>query len=563
MFFNSFQAQDISNIQKKTCPSYKSNEENKIQVSCDGVSECKSNSISVDVYSTKHTQCQVVYPHTLVRPIRKKSVDNKEQLIQFLKDVSEVDCNWISHFIADNLKRANARDALNHAARFACEYCFICGWSIEIKKKEGEQDRKILETEKKIVLEKIQNLKDAPSSSNSNKQSEMNDLYDIVKKIDKKIKDTKSRKSHIVWPASTIDGEPRTCEKILRITEGIENGTISREEAKGILGRSPLLMLERFDMVRDSPTEYLHSVCLGVVKRLIELTFSVGEKRPSLTQRQLASPKDFNELMLKIKVVREFSRRVRELDFAIMKGQEFRNIILFFFPVVINCIKNSEKEKKVWLLLAYMIRACILPTDEFHCVDLQNLLNSCRQFYELYESLYGQLNCSYNTHIVGSHLIEMRAHGPLTFTSAFIFESFYGELRRSFVPGTPSTLKQILQKVMVKRALTPHHCESKIFYSDYSTEMECNNLIYSFQNRTHNMYQIVSKTKDEIKCRKLGKYEYKSPHVSNLNWSKVGVYQRGALSSEIEVIREKDIHGKLIQVDNLLLTCPNNVLREK
>ena len=490
-------------------------------------------------------------------------MDNKEQLIQFLEDVSGVKCNLISHYIADNLKRANARDALNHAARYACEYCFNCGCSIDIEKGENEQNRKLLEIEKNTIIEKIENLKDAPSTSTSNKQSEINALKNIVKNIEKKIKNTKCRKSHIVWPASTMDGVPRTCEKILEITERIENGTISREEAKGILGRSALLNLERFDMVRDSPTEYLHSVCLGVVKRLIELTFSVGEKRPSVRVRQLASPKDFNELMLKIKVVSEFSRRIRELDFAIMKGQEFRNIILFFFPVVIKCIKSGDKEKRVWLLLAYMIRACVLPTDEFHCVDLQALHDCCRQFYELYESLYGQLNCSYNTHIVGSHLIEMRAHGPLTFTSAFIFESFYGEMRRSFVPGTQSTLKQILQKVMVKRALTPHHCESKIHYSDYNTEMECNNLIYSFKNRTHNMYQIVSKTNDEILCRKLGKYEYKSPQISHLNWSKVGVYERGALSSEIEVIRENDINGKIIQVDNLLLTCPVNVLREK
>lgn len=77
-----------------------------------------------------------------------------------------------------------------------------------------------------------------------------------------------------------MNGEQRTKEKILEIVEQIEAGSnLSASERKGIKGRSILLNLERFDYVIGLPTEYMHSLALGVVKRMVELCFSVGETR--------------------------------------------------------------------------------------------------------------------------------------------------------------------------------------------------------------------------------------------------------------------------------------------
>lgn len=80
---------------------------------------------------------------------------------------------------------------------------------------------------------------------------------------------------------------------------------------------------------------------------MLELTFLVGENRTRTTTRRRSSPTLFNNLMKFVKVVREFSRRARELDFAVLKAQEMRNIILFFFPVVIQCIEADAKERRL------------------------------------------------------------------------------------------------------------------------------------------------------------------------------------------------------------------------
>ena len=75
----------------------------------------------------------------------------------------------------------------------------------------------------------------------------------------------------------------------------------------------------------------MHLGCLGVVKRLIELTFNIGESRKRVTKRKLSDANLFNSLMSSVQVAREFSRRCRQLNFGVFKAQEFRNIILFFF----------------------------------------------------------------------------------------------------------------------------------------------------------------------------------------------------------------------------------------
>lgn len=510
------------------------------------------------MYSTKSLSCKNVFPHRIVRPLGKKVVDNKEQLRLFLNDVTSSNENQIKHYVADNPKRADAKGCMCASARHACEYCFEPGVNIDLRKKQNEMARKELEAEKQIILDKIASLQERPSTS-----SENDILNSLLTKIEKRIKDLKVKKSHIVWPASTMNGDPRTRAKILEIVEKIENGELSKEESKGIKSRSPLLALSNFDIVRDVPTEYLHAVCIGVVKRLVELCFAVGEKRPSDKKTKLCPPQVFNNLMASIKVVFEFSRRVRDLDLSVMKGQEYRNVVLFFFPVVVKCLDHEQKERKIWLLLSFLIRACVLPTKEFQCVNLNSLYAMSKQFYQMYDSHFGKINCTYNTHIVGSHIIEMRSHGPLTFTSAFVFENFYGELRRSFAPGTQSTIKQMLQKILVKRAITSHCCENSIHLSDYDTALECNSLVYVFKDLAYKFYKIRSINGEHIQCQELGKYEYTFIDMPTMDWKKVGVFEKGPLSSEIITIRKNSIHGKVIQVDNLLLTCPNNVLREK
>ena len=469
----------------------------------------------------------------------------------------------IKAFVADNLKRAKARAALNHAASFACEYCYSKAFAYTFNEEHVLAKKRNTEQQILAIENRIQRLQGEEDYD----EEELEALNLILASLKTALTDISKRKTQLVWPSCTMNGDPRTKESILEIVNKIENGEVlTKDELKGIVGRSPFLDLDHFDLVMDIPTEYLHSTCLGVIKRLVCLTFNVGINRPRITKRKLTPTSVFNKLMSKIKVICEFSRRIRSLDFSVMKGQEFRNLALFFFPVIVDCIEDDAGERKLWLLLAYSLRACVIPKHEFQQLNHEIIEQCSRQFYTLYEKLFGQANCSYNTHVVGAHLLDMRYHGPLTLTSAFGFENFYGEMRNAFVPGTVSPLKQIMQRILMKRTLNEHVCKPSINITTYDTALECNNLIYTFTNRQYNFYKVVDIQNDDeiLNCVKINTSEVFYEETPNLNWDLVGVFKQESIETENVInIDQKYVAGKLIKIDDLLITCPNNVLDEK
>ena len=557
----SFQMEDIIKIQSKACPNF----ENRVQISADGVSESKSGSVSMDIYSSKFRKCRYVYPNRIVRPIKKEYIDNNEQLRRVLYDLNEND-TIIDHVVADNPKRSNMKRCLCHSAMYPCEYCVAKGVKFYYKKPKNDSPA---DNSKKLVKEKISRLEKL-TDSESKKTVIL--LKEILKDLDS---GDKKGRNMTVWPSSTANKELRTTESIREIVTLIENqeaadneegdyDPLTRDDLKGVIGRSLFLDIENFDMVNDIPPEYMHLGCLGVVKRLTELTFNVGLNRSRNTKRKLSSTKHFNFLMSNTKSPGDFSRRCRNLDFSVYKAEEFRNIILFFFPHVLECIEKNAKERDLWLYLAFMIRACVLPDSEYFNVNVNQITLSCTKYYKLYEKLFGAENCTYSTHVLCSHLNQIRQLGPLTETSAFIFESFYGEIRNSFVPGTPSTLKQIFENVLLKRSLCKHVCEKPIHLSNYDTALQCDSLVYSYENDDVNIYKVLDIIDDgRILCQPQGKYLCSFKETPDLCWSSVGVFKKGPTSTDTVLIEQSSVAGKVLKVGEYLITCPENVLNEK
>lgn len=542
--------QDILKIHNSRCP----NPISKIQLSSDGVHECKSNSVSLDVYSCKAINCKQIYPLRIIRPLNKHKIDNKLNLEHVICDLLENKCT-IENFVGDNPKRANAKECLNHASSFPCEYCFAKATTFTPKSLKTSRSDKL---QMEVMTEKINNLKKERASVKNKR--DIKKLEDILKIMKKKT----TTRSHLVMPSSTMHAQIRTNANIREIVEKIEeNSDLDKNERKGVIRRSPLMSIPNFDIVKNVTVDYMHCICIGVVKRMLELTFDIGENRNRNTSRKLSSASTFNELMINTKVAGEFSRRIRELDFAVMKASEFRNIILFFFPHVIQCIQEKEKERSLWLYLAYMVRCCILPTPEFNVNYMPDILFCSEKFYALYEALFGESNCTYNTHVGGSHLLDMRYHGPLTATSAFPFESFYGELRNSFTAGTQSTLKQMFEKILLKRAISPHSCKPSLLFSTHDTALECNSLIYVYRHGTYHLYTIVQIINDQLICNEINKIPGKFDDApSRLKWENVGVFEFQNVQKECVVIKPTDVCGKLLKVGKHLITCPNDVLTE-
>lgn len=514
--------------------------------------------------------CRTIYPLKIVRPLNKHKLDYKPLLLAILNSLHENGCPLFA-FIADNPKRAIIREALNHASNYGCEYCNSKAVQYSHGKAMSSEEKKEMELRIKHLEKKQKKLLQSASSTAGlkKKEDELKLLDDLIKELKNNLVQINKKHAHSVWPASTSQGEPRTREGILETLEKLESNNrsqLSADDVKGIVGKSLLLDVEGFDFVNDIPVEYMHVGCLGVVKRMLELTFLVGENRVRVSTRRLTHPSVFNEFMKDIKTTREFSRRARELDFAVLKAQEMRNIILFMFPVVVQCIEPEAKERRLWLLLAFMFRSCIVPENEFCHINVSEISLASSQFYILFEKLFSPKNCTYSIHTFISHLLQIRSKGPLTETSAFAFENFYGQMRKSFVPGTNSTLKQILEKVYMKRFLTYHCCKKTIYFSPHDTALENNSMIYVFDNGNYNMYKIVSINRDEpdiFHCNIQGKIAIEFDEASDLDWSSIGVFKEGATGDEEVLIERKNVNGKVLKICSLLITCPINILHEQ
>lgn len=271
------QAEDILKHHRSICESHRV--DNPIaNLSIDGVQEANSSSTSIDVYCITFQNCRSVYPVKLVRANERYKYNEQEEIENFVSNINETDI-IIGTCICDNLKRSVVTNTKNHAAKFPCEYC-ECG---------------------------------------------------AISYID----DT-MQKRKLTWPPVTMNGRPRTVTGIRRIVTTIEDHEegdppLTEKFLKGIKGRSVFLDQPNFDIVLDMPCEYMHIVCLGLVKRMLEMTYKLGKKRPRTTTRPRSDPKLFNVLINAVLVVREFSRRCRNLDLGIYKAQEYRNTLLFCF----------------------------------------------------------------------------------------------------------------------------------------------------------------------------------------------------------------------------------------
>lgn len=204
-------------------------------------------------------------------------------------------------------------------------------------------------------------------------------------------------------------------------------------------------MIEKLpiDMVADFPLDYLHLVCLGVVKKLLGIW--INGSGPFNTKLSALHLNLISERMKRVSDVTpsEFSRKSRPLkEFSHYKATEFRSFVLYVGPVVLKDILFEEAYKH-FLLLHTGITIC--STDEY-----AKYLNVARkiltQFVILFKDLYGEEHISYNVHSLIHLVDDVERKGNVNNFSAFPFESKLGRIKRRIRAGR-KPLQQISRRV--------------------------------------------------------------------------------------------------------------------
>ena len=198
-------------------------------------------------------------------------------------------------------------------------------------------------------------------------------------------------------------------------------------------------------MVSQFPLDYMHLICLGVMKRII-LFWMKGPLRCRLGGHMKAT---ISEVLVSMKrcIPKEFARKPRTLgEVDRWKATEFRLFLLYTGPVALKD-KIAKELYDNFMLLSVAIHILASPTLHMEFSDYAHSLLVL--FVEHFSNLYGPDTLTYNVHCVVHLAQDVKKHGHLDLFSAFPFESFLGHLKK-LVRKPNFVLEQVIRRLIEK-----------------------------------------------------------------------------------------------------------------
>lgn len=233
-----------------------------------------------------------------------------------------------------------------------------------------------------------------------------------------------------------------------RMTYPLQNNTLRTDasfsdqlDEDHHLGPHPFMGLD-VGMVSQVPLDYMHLVCLGVVRRLIHLWLK-GPLTARLPSRDVNKISD--ELVnMRSYIPKEFARKPRSLkEVDRWKATEYRQFLLYTGQVVLRDVL-SDTIYSNFLLLSTAVSILVSPSlSSTHSDYANSLLHS---FVGHFSDIYGRDQVVYNVHGLTHLAQDAKNFGSLDNISAFPFENFLGKLKR-FVRKPSDPLAQIIRRI--------------------------------------------------------------------------------------------------------------------
>jgi len=224
------------------------------------------------------------------------------------------------------------------------------------------------------------------------------------------------------------------------------------------LGQESELKRLPIDIVQQIPLDYQHLVCLGVVRKLLNLWIrgKVTRFRLSSQQTHLISQKI---IQLKLDVSKDFQRKPRSLiHLKNWKATEFRSFLLYTGPIVLQSILPTSYYNH---FLCLHVAITILCSKKLHSKHIGYAKQLLKYFVETFSSFYGLENVSYNVHGL-THLCDDSSNfGQLDTFSTFRFENYLGKLKKLLRSGN-RPLEQIHNRIVEDALLSEVNCTVKL-----------------------------------------------------------------------------------------------------
>ena len=244
------------------------------------------------------------------------------------------------------------------------------------------------------------------------------------------------------------------------------NNFANQEYENHQIARSPLLHLD-IDCIKQFSLDYMHLVCLGVVKRILSfLTGGPLESRLSARQKGDISAKllEFNGLMPS-----EFARQPRSLsELDRWKATEFRQFLLYTGPIVLRGVVSSDIYSH-FMVLSIAISIMLDANSEKREAHIDYAQNLLAYFVSKSKDIYGDTFTVYNVHnILHLHEDVRYFKCSLNEISAFPFENHLQKIKK-LVKNAKNPIAQVTKRLDGIARTQPRHANQKHSVSHIST----------------------------------------------------------------------------------------------
>ena len=250
------------------------------------------------------------------------------------------------------------------------------------------------------------------------------------------------------FDSSTMPSGPTESEKVPK-----KRGRNSKKkDKKKTYHQHPtvLVTIPHFNLVRDIILDYMHLICLGVVKALIfrwivsGSLFKMADNVRLIVNKRLLNARKYCPA--------EFQRKPNSFrKISNWKATSYRMFVLYIGVVVLHGVLDSRHVKHFHLLVAATRCMCrrLRTKGEERQRIITTVASTCRhllrEFVRQGIELYSEKFVVYNTHSLLHVPDDYERFGPLDESSAYKYESFLGRLKR-MVTANFKPMIQIINK---------------------------------------------------------------------------------------------------------------------
>lgn len=310
-----------------------------------------------------------------------------------------------------------------------------------------------------------------------------------------------------------------------RTDEDFNNQT----DAKHHTGTCSLTKLD-VGLVTQMPLDYMHLVCLGVVRKLLRL-WTKGSNCPHKLSQNIINRISANFLSFKAYLPKHFQRRPRVLaEIDNFKATEFRTIMLYtFYPAFLTIIPLRYFKHFLLLHCAMFILLSKKADDKEWNHFAHSLLV---RFIEQGKQIYGLEFCVFNVHGLLHLCDDALNFGALDNVSAFPFESFMQKIKK-MKRSNNNYLTQVSNRILEMERLEIVNSPTPVMMT--FSEKNSDNCLALKSGEIVIVYKILQNNNNEycVLCRKfnvkrnLEHYPFES--------SKIGIFMVGNESQEIRL----------------------------